>query len=135
MAGPVEEKPFEFAVQAEMLSYRQWLLRYADGGAAVLHLNGDADRVEEIVRLINASVAARVDGPALTRPMPPTTGGGVKPPKADPAAMTAWDHYAIAAFPEARALSSPHLSLDMIGQCCAAFADLMMTKRPKAVRS
>lgn len=135
MAGPVEEKPFEFAVRAENTGYRQWMLRYADGGASVLHLTGDADRVEEIVHLINASVAARVEEAASLRPAPPTTGNAVKPPKADFAAMTAWDHYAIAAFPEARKLSDPHLSLTMIADCCAAFADQMMVRRAKAVRS
>lgn len=63
MAGPVEEKPFEITVAAELLGHRQWMLRYIDGGASVLSLTGDADRVEEVVRLINASVIGAQTAP------------------------------------------------------------------------
>ncbi len=59
MAGPVEEKPFENAVRCEQASHTSWHIIEVRTGVQVASVTADADRVWDIVRLINDDVAAR----------------------------------------------------------------------------
>lgn len=61
---PIEVKPFESAIAARQISDRGWILTDL-AGETMATVTGDADRVEEIVRLINASVLNTADAPSL----------------------------------------------------------------------
>lgn len=56
MASPVEEKPFEGEVYMVCVASHRYQIIERATGVQVAYLEADADRVEEIVRLINASV-------------------------------------------------------------------------------
>lgn len=59
MAGPVEVVPFENAVRCEQVSHTSWHIIEVRSGVQVASVSADADRVWDIVRLINDSIAAR----------------------------------------------------------------------------
>lgn len=59
MAGPVEVVPFENAVRCEQASHMSWHIIEVRTGVQVASVTADADRVWDIVRLINDDVAAR----------------------------------------------------------------------------